>query len=145
VTRRVGFRPEAEAEARDWYEGRRPGLGAVFRAALDKALDGIAANPIMFQRVMTEPPFDQDANRLLARHVEDLPPGAALDIAAGQGRNAVFLAAKGWQVTAFDISGKGLEIAKTAAREAGVRLTTVRCSAQEFDYGHQAWDLVLLV
>ncbi len=94
---------------------------------------------------MTAPPFDQDANRLLARHAEDLPPGTALDIAAGQGRNSVFLAKKGWKVTAFDISGKGLEIAQAAAREAGVPLTTVRCSAQEFDYGHQVWDLVILV
>jgi toxin ParE1/3/4 len=57
VTRRVGFRPEAEAEAletQDWYEERRPGLGAVFGAALDKALDRIAANPLMFQRVRGE-------------------------------------------------------------------------------------------
>ncbi len=39
MSRRVSFRPEAEAEAletRDWYEGRRPGLGAEFCAALNE-------------------------------------------------------------------------------------------------------------
>ncbi len=52
--RRVSFRPEAEAEAletRDWYEGRRPGLGAEFRAALDEAIERIADNPMQFRLV----------------------------------------------------------------------------------------------
>lgn len=51
---RVSFRPEAEAEAletRDWYEGRRRGLGAEFRAALDETIDRIANNAMQFRRV----------------------------------------------------------------------------------------------
>jgi plasmid stabilization system protein ParE len=54
VNRRVSFRPEAEAEAletRDWYEGRRPGLGAEFRAALDETIERIADNPAQFRLV----------------------------------------------------------------------------------------------
>jgi plasmid stabilization system protein ParE len=57
VNRRVTFRPEAHAEAlvtRDWYEDRRPELGAVFRAALDEVIDRIIADPLMFQRVRDE-------------------------------------------------------------------------------------------
>jgi plasmid stabilization system protein ParE len=57
VSRRVSFRPEAEAEAletRDWYEGRRPGLGAEFRAALDETIERIADNPTQFRLVRGE-------------------------------------------------------------------------------------------
>jgi plasmid stabilization system protein ParE len=57
VSRRVSFRPEAEAEAletRDWYEGRRPGLGAEFRAALDETVERLADNPMQFRLVRGE-------------------------------------------------------------------------------------------
>lgn len=57
MTRRVTFRPEAEAETletRDWYEGRRPGLGAEFRATLDQTIERIAANPMQFRLVRGE-------------------------------------------------------------------------------------------
>ena len=51
MKRGVSFRPEAEAETletRDWYEGRRPGLGAEFRAALDETIERIADNRCSF-------------------------------------------------------------------------------------------------
>ena len=54
---RVSFRPEAEAEAletRDWYEGRRPGLGAEFRAALEETIERMADNPMQFRFVRGE-------------------------------------------------------------------------------------------
>lgn len=57
MTRRVHFRPEAAAEAlatRDWYEGRQPGLGTAFRAALDAVIEKIAENPSHFRRVHDE-------------------------------------------------------------------------------------------
>ena len=57
MTRKVSFRPEAEAEAletRDWYEGRQVGLGVAFRKALDEAIERIADNPLQFQRVRGE-------------------------------------------------------------------------------------------
>jgi toxin ParE1/3/4 len=50
----VRFRPEAEAEAletRDWYEGRREGLGAEFRIALDRTIDRIVVNPFRYRQV----------------------------------------------------------------------------------------------
>jgi plasmid stabilization system protein ParE len=57
VSRRVSFRPEAEAEAletRDWYEGRRLGLGAEFRVALDETIERIADSPMQFRLVRGE-------------------------------------------------------------------------------------------
>lgn len=57
MNRRVSFRPEAEAEAletRDWYEGRQPGLGTTFRAALDETVQRAIENPLLYRRVRGE-------------------------------------------------------------------------------------------
>lgn len=57
MNRRVSFRPEAEAETlqtRDWYESRRAGLGAEFRAALDETISRIVGNPLIYRRVRGE-------------------------------------------------------------------------------------------
>lgn len=48
-------------------------------------------------------------NRWVEQEAADLPPGTALDLACGEGRNAVWLAARGWQVIASDFSAVGLE------------------------------------
>lgn len=47
-------------------------------------------------------------NRFVAEEVAGLPPGRALDLAAGEGRNAIWLARRGWSVTALDFSRVGL-------------------------------------
>lgn len=53
---------------------------------------------------------------VLAKHARDLSPGRALDLAAGDGRNALYLAREGWSVTAVDFSDvavrRGTELAK---------------------------------
>jgi plasmid stabilization system protein ParE len=57
VNRRVSFRPQAEVEAleaRDWYQSRRQGLGAEFRAELEETIGRIVANPLMYRRVCGE-------------------------------------------------------------------------------------------
>ena len=57
VTRRVSFRPQAEAEAlevQSWYEDRRPRLGTEFGAAVDGLVGRIAGNPMAFPRVRGE-------------------------------------------------------------------------------------------
>jgi SAM-dependent methyltransferase len=74
-------------------------------------------------------------------YAELLPPGrCALDLACGAGRNAVYLAERGWDVTACDISLEGLRRAQSLARERGVRLklfcqdlATAQLPAQHFD------------
>jgi SAM-dependent methyltransferase len=54
-------------------------------------------------------------NQFVEAQLADLPPGRAVDLAAGEGRNAIWLARRGWQVTAVDFSqvalDKGREIA----------------------------------
>jgi len=88
--------------------------------------------------------FSAAPNAFLARTVAGLKPGRALDVAMGQGRNAVFLAKQGWEVTGYDIADTGLEEARTAAEKAGVRITAVHASHQDFDFGRDQWDLVVM-
>jgi SAM-dependent methyltransferase len=59
-------------------------------------------------------------NVAFVREVEALPPGAALDLGCGEGADAIWLAGKGWQVTAVDISGVAIERARRHAADAGV-------------------------
>jgi SAM-dependent methyltransferase len=57
-------------------------------------------------------------NQFVAAELADLPPGRAVDLAAGEGRNALWLASRGWDVTAVDFSAAGL--AKGKAVEDGI-------------------------
>jgi len=52
-------------------------------------------------------------NRWVERELADLPPGRALDLACGEGRNALWLAGLGWQVSALDFSAVGLDKGRT--------------------------------
>lgn len=61
-----------------------------------------------------------DANRFLKTEIANLAPGCALDLAAGEGRNAVWLAEQGWQVQAVDFSDVALEKARQLAAARGV-------------------------
>ena len=74
-----------------------------------------------------------------------LKPGAALDLGAGQGRNAVFLARQGWEVTAMDVSQAGLNAARANAAAAGVGIRTEKASYEGFDFGVGRWDLIAVI
>jgi len=54
-------------------------------------------------------------NQFVEAELADLPPGRALDLGAGEGRNAIWLARRGWQVTAVDFSQAGLDKGRTLA------------------------------
>ena len=78
----------------------------------------------------------------LGQAVGGLKPGRALCLAAGAGRNAVYLAEQGWEVTAVDISPAGLEWCRRLAGERGVRVETIAADLLIFDPGVERWDLV---
>lgn len=63
--------------------------------------------------------WSTNPNALLVAEVEDLEPGRALDLGCGQGGDAIWLASKGWSVTAVDISANALARAAEHAQEAG--------------------------
>ncbi|GAA1020262.1 MULTISPECIES: class I SAM-dependent methyltransferase [Amycolatopsis] len=62
--------------------------------------------------------FSGEPNGVLVTEVEGLPPGQALDVGCGEGGDARWLAARGWQVTALDISRTALQ--RAAAANAGI-------------------------
>ena len=59
-------------------------------------------------------------NDTFAREVADLPPGSALDVACGEGRNALWLAEQGWQATGIDFSSVGIDKASQIAERRGL-------------------------
>jgi SAM-dependent methyltransferase len=100
---------------------------------------------VMFNNIYktTKPGFATQPNALLVSTVETRKPGRALDVGLGQGRNSVFLALKGWDVTGFDMSDEGIATARKNAEQAGVKINTIRETEDAFDYGTNQWDLVV--
>lgn len=84
-----------------------------------------------------------EPNQFVVEFVSDLPPGLALDVGAGEGRNAVWLAQRGWNVTAVDFSAVGMEKARRMAFEAEVELATVVADVLSYTQPEPV-DLVLL-
>lgn len=72
------------------------------------------------------------ANQFVETHLAELPAGQAIDLAAGEGRNAVWLASKGWQVTAVDFSTTGLEKAARLAADHGVTVDFIEADATDY-------------
>ena len=70
-----------------------------------------------------------NANQFVERHLADLDPGTAIDLGAGEGRNAVWLAQRGWSVTAVDFSQVGLDKAVQLAADHGVTIVAERADA----------------
>ena len=99
-----------------------------------------------WNRVLTaDPPsFNTQPNAFLVEMTRGLPPGKALDVGMGQGRNAIFLAQQGWEVTGFDPADKAVAAAQEQAKQAGVKLTALVLRDDQFDFGKEQWDLIVL-
>jgi SAM-dependent methyltransferase len=61
-------------------------------------------------------------NRWVEQQLAELSPGRALDLACGEGRNAIWLASRGWSVTAVDFSAVAINKGRAAAEHAGVEI-----------------------
>jgi SAM-dependent methyltransferase len=86
-----------------------------------------------------------EANRFVAEELAGLTAGRALDLGTGEGRNAIWLAERGWQVTAVDFSAVGLaKAAELAARRGATGIRWVEADLREYQPGPAAYDLVLL-
>lgn len=85
-----------------------------------------------------------EPNRFLVAEVADLPAGRALDLGCGEGRNAVWLAERGWEVTAVDFSSVGLEKASRLAEHRGVEVRWVPADLRTYRPERSAFDLVLV-
>jgi SAM-dependent methyltransferase len=84
----------------------------------------------------------KEANSFLRKNIHLLPRGKALDIAAGEGRNAVTMALYGCDVDAVDVSPVGLKKARMLAREMGVRIHTFVADLDTFEIERERYDLI---
>lgn len=88
--------------------------------------------------------FSEHPTPFLVDLTEDLEPGRALDLGGGEGRHAVWLASRGWRVTAVDQSEVALAKAREWARSEGVAIETVHADVLRFSPQPLSYDLVLI-
>lgn len=86
-----------------------------------------------------------EPNRFLVEEVGALPPGRALDLACGAGRNAVWLAERGWRVTAVDFSEVALGMARALATSRGCDVQWVEHDVVTWVPPARAYDLVCVL
>ncbi|MCW2741420.1 MAG: Methylase involved in ubiquinone/menaquinone biosynthesis [Blastococcus sp.] len=94
------------------------------------------------QRYAERQQWSAEPNALIAELLGDLPPGAAVDLAAGEGRHALWLAGLGWRVTAVDFAGVGL--ARGSAQPGADRVTWVTADVTTWSADEGSLDLVLV-
>ena len=88
--------------------------------------------------------WTKEPNAALAEFAAELEPGRALDVGAGDGRNAIWLATQGWAVTAIDLSTVALERAAERAADRGAELECIVADWREHDFGEAAFELVVV-
>ena len=86
-----------------------------------------------------------EPNDFLVEMLDKLPPGKVLCLGEGEGRNAVWLAEQGYQVTAVDASEVGLQKARKLAEKRGVDITTVHADLADFEIEPQYWDVIVSI
>ena len=89
--------------------------------------------------------YGTEPNEFLVEQVRGIQTGRALCLADGEGRNSVYLAGLGFEVTAVDISDRGSEKTRALASERGVELETVTADLADFDLGADQWDLIVSI
>ena len=124
--------------------GRNDGPNLRTRAggpAMSAAMDSDVWNRRYADRELV---WTSEPNRFLVAEAAALPAGRALDLACGEGRNAVWLAERGWRVTGVDFSEVGLEKARALARARGVQAEWVAADLLAYTPEPQAFELVLV-
>ena len=95
------------------------------------------------ERYAAKRQWSAEPNALVAELLADLPPGDAVDLAAGEGRHALWLAARGWRVTAVDFSSVGLD--RGREQPGAERVTWVADDVVRWSALPASLDLVLVV
>lgn len=89
--------------------------------------------------------YGTEPNGFLAEQVAELPKGKILCLADGEGRNSVWLAQQGFEVTAVDSSMVGLNKAQQLAQGRGVSIQTVLADLADYDMGTEHWDAIVSI
>jgi SAM-dependent methyltransferase len=99
-----------------------------------------------WNRILTapQPRFNTAPNAFLVSVITGLKPGRSLDVGMGQGRNTIYLAQKGWDSAGFDPADRAVAAAQEQAATLGVTITTAVARAEDYDWGENRWDLIVL-
>ena len=89
--------------------------------------------------------YGMEPNGFLVSVVDEIPQGKILCLCEGEGRNAVFLAQHGYDVTGVDASEVGLAKAQQLAADKGVVISTVVSNLQYFEMEDEAWDAIVSI
>ncbi len=89
--------------------------------------------------------FTREHSISLVEAIRDIPPGKALDVAMGDGRNTLFLARNGWETTGFDIADVALDTARARASRENLNVEIITASYEAFDFGSEKWDLIAVM
>ena len=110
---------------------------------------GTAASPEreFWERRYTESgyAYGTEPNGFLVEVADRIPPGPVLCLAEGEGRNAVWLAARGHAVTAVDASAAGLAKTAALARARSVRIDTIAADLASFTIEPEAWSGIVAI
>jgi SAM-dependent methyltransferase len=87
--------------------------------------------------------YGTEPNDYLVSVVDRIPKGRILSLAEGEGRNAVYLASLGYDMTAVDSSSVGLLKAQKLAVERGVNITTIHADLAEFKIKPEQWEGII--
>jgi SAM-dependent methyltransferase len=88
--------------------------------------------------------WSAEPNRFLVAETAGLAPGRALDLACGEGRNAVWLARRGWQVAGVDFSEVAIEKARRLASARKADVDWIVADLLDYRYPRETFDLVIL-
>lgn len=87
--------------------------------------------------------FGTQPNQFLVECAAHLKPGKVLSLGEGEGRNAIYLAKRGYEVTAVDFSAVGNAKAQKLAQLNAVTLTTITADLNDYVIEPGAWDLIM--
>ncbi|PKN12689.1 MAG: SAM-dependent methyltransferase [Deltaproteobacteria bacterium HGW-Deltaproteobacteria-4] len=87
--------------------------------------------------------YGKEPNDFLRSCAGKIPAGKVLTLAEGEGRNAVYLAAQGYEVTAVDNSSVALEKARQLAAERNVSITTIHADLGDFTIEADEWEGII--
>lgn len=89
--------------------------------------------------------YGTEPNQFYREQLEKLPPGKILFPAEGEGRNAVYAATKGWQVSAFDASAEAKKKAENLAREKNVEIDYQIADYEKVSFPKESFDCLALI
>lgn len=101
-----------------------------------------------YQQAVEQPFYGREPSAFLVRSLPLLPPpGRCLDVAGGEGRNALFLARLGWQVTLVDVAVAGVATAWRRAAQERCSLALAVADTEHWPLrpDEARWDLILVV